>query len=84
MKLWAQRCFLNCELHRLTDIENKLVLASGRMERGSSSIGVGEWKVQTTGYNMGSRMDCITQEIMTIFYDNCKWKITLKNCKIIF
>lgn len=33
---------------------------------------------------MGSRMDCITQEIMTIFYDNCKWKIILKKLQNYF
>lgn len=88
MKLWAQRCFLNCELQRLTDTENTLVLASGRMERGRGNIGVREWKVQTTGCETGSRM-CVAQQVehshyfITILNGTKASKIVFKSFKIL-
>ena len=41
---------------RLTDIENKLVVTSREGRRGS--IGMEEWKVQTIGCKIDSRMYC--------------------------
>ena len=53
---------------------------SGYQWRGGSNIGVGEWEVQTTGCKIGSRMYCTTRGMQPIFSNNCKWKLTFKNC----
>ena len=41
---------------------------------------VEEWEVQTIGCKIGSRMHCTTRGIESIFYNNCKWKVTFENC----
>ena len=38
--------------------------------KGRGNIGRGEWKVQTIGYKIGSRM----------YFVITKWKVTFKNC----
>ena len=40
---------------------------------------VGEWEVQTIGCKIGSGMYCTIGNI-AIFSNNCKWKVTFKNC----
>ena len=45
---------------RLTDIENNVVVTSGRVR---GNIPVGEWDVQITGYKVDSRLYCTTQGI---------------------
>ena len=42
------------------------------------NTGAGERDIQTTGYKIGSRMHCTTQEMEPIFCNNCKWKVTFK------
>lgn len=37
------------------------------ISRGIGNIGVREWEVQTTGYNIGSRIYCTKQGIQPIF-----------------
>ena len=46
--------------------------------------GVGEWDVQIIGYKIGSRIYCTTRGIEPIFCNNCKWKVTFKNCILFF
>ena len=45
---------------RLTDIENKLVVTSGRW---GDNIGVEDWEAQTIGCKIGSRKYCTTWRI---------------------
>ena len=46
------------------------------------NIRTGEWEVQTIGCKIGSRRYCTIWEIKYIFCNNCKWKVTFKNCVI--
>ena len=46
---------------------------------GVDNTGIGEWKVQTAGCKVGSRMYCTTWGIQAIFCSNSKWKVTIKN-----
>ena len=52
-----------------SDIENKLLV---------TTVGVGQWGVQTSGCKIGSRVYYTTWGIQSIFCNNCKWKITFK------
>ena len=45
------------QIHRYRE-QTSLVLTSGEVERGK--IGVGEWEIQTIGYNTDSRIYCTT------------------------
>ena len=45
---------------------------------GGSNTEVGEWKVETIGYKMQSRVYCTTQGIQSISCNNCKWKVIFK------
>ena len=50
------------------------------MRRGGRGNMGGEWEVQTVGCKTGSRMYCTTWGIRPILCNNCKWKVTFKNC----
>ena len=47
---------------------------------GRGSLGVGKWGVQTIGYKIGSRVYCTAWGTEPIFCNNCKWKVSFKNC----
>lgn len=47
---------------------------------GVDNTGIREWKVQTAGCEVGSRIYCTTWRIQAIFRSNSKWKVTIKNC----
>ena len=49
----------------------------GRGGRGNT--GIGKWKIQNIECKIGSRMYCTTQAIYSIFFNNCKWKVSFKN-----
>ena len=55
--------------------KDKLVVISG-----GGNIGAGEWEVETIGCKIGSRGYCATRGIEPIFFNNCKWKVSFKNC----
>ena len=38
----------------------------------------GEWEAQSIGCKTGLRMYSITQGILSIFFNNCKWKVIFK------
>jgi len=38
----------------------------------------GRWEAQRVGYNIGSRMHCVTHGILASIFNNCKWKMTFK------
>ena len=69
---------MNKTKKRLTNMDSKLVIASG--EERSGNISVGAWEVQTAGCKerLAIRMDCAMQRIEPIFCSNCKWSITFK------
>ena len=68
--------------HRPTDLENKLVVTSG--EKGEGQYRAEREEAQIIGCKMSSRMYCTTWGIESIFCNNCKCKITFKNCIKIF
>ena len=43
-------------------------------------IGMGEREAPAMGCKTGLRMYCPKWQIQPIFCNNCKWKVTFKNC----
>ena len=64
------------ELLRLTDT----TVNSSYQWRWKVRLGVGEREAQTLGCKVCLRMDCTTWGIQPMFSNNCKWKLTFKNC----
>ena len=61
----------------LIDIEN---WGFPKRRRERVNIGAGKWGAQTSRHKIGSGMCCTTWGIQPIFCNNCKWKVTFKNC----
>lgn len=63
-----------------SDMENKLVITSGKRKAAGGIIGVGGEKLQTAivWYKKAARIYCAPLEIEPKIY-NSKWSITLKN-----
>ena len=59
------------QIHRF----GKLVLQN-QWDDGGGGIWGEEWKRQSIGYKIGSRMHCATWRIQPIFCNNGKWEVT--------
>ena len=44
------------------------------------NVGTGEQEAPAMQCETGLRMYCPIWQIQPIFYNNCKWKVTFKNC----
>ena len=44
------------------------------------NVGTGEQEAPAMRCETGLRMYCPIWQIQPIFYNNCKWKVTFKNC----
>ena len=68
------------DIELCTFVQFSLTSGSGYQCRGQGNIEVGESEVQTIGGEIGSRKYCTTRGIEPIFCNNCKLKVTIKNC----